>query len=220
MSHFTDWNEAKAEDHNRKVAASKQRFLERMGSSQPMVQPVIVQPGTPTVGYANFIPAEQPKTEMPNYSVSPFKDAPIRFDPESYRKDVLKIIINVEPMGAVRCNRSVRWKKTERQERYFAYKDQVRAAAEKAAKESPVPVPDKLRITAFIAMPDSWSNKKRSEMTGMPHRQRPDADNILKGVKDAIWQEDGAIWNESCKKFWCRKGDARLELELTYYRSK
>jgi len=56
-------------------------------------------------------------------------------------------------------------------------------------------------------MPQSWSKKKREQMHGQPHQQRPDLDNLLKALADAIYEDDCRIWNyRSISKRWGNEG--------------
>lgn len=45
-------------------------------------------------------------------------------------------------------------------------------------------------VVAFYQMPASWSAKKKAQMYGQKKRSKPDADNIAKGVSDALWPND------------------------------
>jgi len=59
----------------------------------------------------------------------------------------------------------------------------------------------------WVPMPGSWSKKKKREMEGQPHRSRPDLDNYMKSVWDALCKEDSHIWQiGSAEKRWSRLG--------------
>jgi Holliday junction resolvase RusA-like endonuclease len=57
-------------------------------------------------------------------------------------------------------------------------------------------------------MPDSWSKKKRVAMCGNPHQSRPDLDNLLKGLADAVYPEDDSMISSygSIEKVWAEHG--------------
>jgi Holliday junction resolvase RusA-like endonuclease len=55
-------------------------------------------------------------------------------------------------------------------------------------------------------MPDSWSNKKKEKMNGLPCKVKPDTDNITKGIKDTFSKNDSNIWKESAEKRWAYRG--------------
>lgn len=57
-----------------------------------------------------------------------------------------------------------------------------------------------------IAMPQSWSKKKRLEMCGKPHRSRCDLDNALKAFCDALLEQDCTIADVAARKRWAEQG--------------
>jgi Holliday junction resolvase RusA-like endonuclease len=68
----------------------------------------------------------------------------------------------------------------------------------------------------YIKFPDSYSKKKRAELAGQPHMEKPDIDNILKGLMDALLKDDKKVWKllGSPEKRWEDKAGVRIELEL------
>lgn len=95
------------------------------------------------------------------------------------------------------------WKKRPAVLKYRAFADLARECAGTKLKNI---LPDKIEIDVTIAMPASWSKKKRADMLHKPHRQRPDSSNILKAVEDALWKdEDSMIWSVSLEKMWGEK---------------
>ncbi len=115
-------------------------------------------------------------------------------------------IIHVEPMGAVRLSNRDKFKPTDAAKRYYAYKDRVRAKAPAFV------APYQVEVTAHIAMPSSWSKKKKALMCGKRHQVRPDRDNIGKGVQDALFDEDGMISDGTDRKRWAYEG--LLEIKI------
>jgi Holliday junction resolvase RusA-like endonuclease len=89
---------------------------------------------------------------------------------------------------------SDRWKKRDCVIRYRNFKDQCRAHG--------VNVPESASVEYTIPMPASWSQKKREQMRGKPHRQRPDLDNLDKALLDAVLTEDSHIWQLHSRKVW------------------
>ena len=59
-------------------------------------------------------------------------------------------------------------------------------AARAMAGRPPMDGPIRLTLKAVYAPPESWSKKKRAAAMGTPKETKPDADNILKLVKDAM----------------------------------
>jgi Holliday junction resolvase RusA-like endonuclease len=94
------------------------------------------------------------------------------------------------------------------------------AAVLKAGKPfllAPIEGPVRLRIVAYFEMPRSWSKRKKAQMDGQYHTQKPDADNVMKAVKDAL---DEVAWNDDCQvadvravKRWSRYGETFVKVE-------
>jgi Holliday junction resolvase RusA-like endonuclease len=56
-------------------------------------------------------------------------------------------------------------------------------------------------------MPKSWSKKKRKAMNLQPHESKPDLDNLLKGFKDALCENDSFVHTyDQIKKVWGERG--------------
>jgi Holliday junction resolvase RusA-like endonuclease len=55
-------------------------------------------------------------------------------------------------------------------------------------------------------MPNSWSEKKKQTMNGMPCEVKPDTDNITKAIKDTLRKNDSDIWYEKAEKRWAFNG--------------
>ncbi len=61
-------------------------------------------------------------------------------------------------------------------------------------------------------MPKSWSAKKKAAHEGEPHRQKPDLDNLVKAMLDALHDDDSHIWDGRFTKRW--SATPRIELTL------
>ena len=58
-------------------------------------------------------------------------------------------------------------------------------------------------------MPKSWSRKKREQLDGQPHLQKPDLDNLAKALLDAFYRDrdDAHVWRFSAiEKRWAEEG--------------
>ncbi len=68
-------------------------------------------------------------------------------------------------------------------------------------------------ITFIMPMPESWSKKKKRNADGKPHRlkTRNDIDNLTKGLLDALFQEDGHIWDIKITKKWGKAGEIWID---------
>ena len=111
------------------------------------------------------------------------------------------IINNVDPMGAVRQTRRDRWKKRPVVQRYHTYRDIIRLER--------IVIPQDVHLVNLrfeIAMPKSWSKKKRQAMLYQDHRQKPDTDNLTKAFLDAVCSEDKHVSRILEEKVWAAKG--------------
>lgn len=109
------------------------------------------------------------------------------------------MIYHIEPMAKPRMTRADKWKQRDCVLRYRAYKDEIRLRN--------VQVPEgNAHIMFVIPMPASWSNKKRDVMAGQPHQQKPDVDNLHKGLLDAVFLDDCRVWDHRVTKVWGEVG--------------
>lgn len=91
-----------------------------------------------------------------------------------------------------------KWAKRPAVMRYFAFRDEVRAAGMELCNGS--------TIVFHIPMPKSWSKKKRDAMRGEYHQQKRDLDNYTKGVLDALFEDDSHIADIRVIKRWADEG--------------
>lgn len=122
-------------------------------------------------------------------------------------------LFDVVPMGAVRMSQSDRWKTNpdhpdlnKRQRKavteYFAFKDALRIQAKSMGYE----LKTQIECVFMIPMPNSWSEKKKEKMNAMPCKVKPDIDNIIKGLMDALKDSDSNVWSIKAEKRWAYKG--------------
>ncbi|ATM78802.1 hypothetical protein CRN79_24540 [Serratia fonticola] len=101
----------------------------------------------------------------------------------------------IVPFPKPRMTQRDRWAKRPTVLRYFAFCDEIR--------HNRISLPESgYHVTFVLPMPPSWSKKKRAEMAGKPHQQKPDADNLLKALMDAIYNEDCSVWDVRVTKRW------------------
>ena len=127
--------------------------------------------------------------------------------------ETISFTVNGKSVGKPRMTRRDQWIKRPCVLRYRDYCDRIRSAA-----GSIPPNPDKIQVVVYIAVPKSWSKKKKAEMDEKPHRSKPDADNLLKAVVDGMFKEDSCIWSKLIEKFWCQPGEERTEIRVLYQR--
>lgn len=111
---------------------------------------------------------------------------------------MITLNIPVEPMGAVRMTGRGKFVNKNAQ-RYLAYKDFIKLHAQKQMKgqqlyEGAIVV----EIIFTMPIPKSWSKKKQKEaVVSMVHTKKPDIDNLVKGVFDALnktaWNDDNQV---------------------------
>ena len=121
---------------------------------------------------------------------------------------VRKITIPITAIGKPRMTQRDRWKQRPCVVRYREYCDQLREAVGRVECTGVV------NWTAYFPLPKSWSKRKKAELTGQPHQQKPDRDNIDKGILDALFAEDSGIHRGELIKLWDDGQGPRIELEI------
>lgn len=106
--------------------------------------------------------------------------------------------IHIVPMGKPRMTQRDRWAHRPVVNRYHAFCDELRLQFNGT-------LTDRVEINFYMPMPPSWSKKKRAMMSGAPHQQRPDIDNLLKAVFDALCAEDSHIYEVKASKYWAEE---------------
>ena len=101
----------------------------------------------------------------------------------------------VVPVPKPRMTQRDKWQKRPAVMRYRAFCDDLRAHK--------CTLPESGSHVIFhMPMPKSWSKKKRAEMLGQPHRQKPDVDNLTKAILDAVLKDDSGVWDMRTTKIW------------------
>ena len=109
------------------------------------------------------------------------------------------ILYAVTPCPKPRMSRRDQWKPSAAARRYFAFRDQVKVLR--------IIVPEcGWWIVFHLPVPASWSEKKKLSHIGRRHQQKPDKDNLEKGLLDAIYGDDCVVWDARVTKLWAREG--------------
>ena len=108
----------------------------------------------------------------------------------------------INPIAKPRMTRSDRWKKRPCVIKYWEYKDKLQELLNLYGPD----IDDVIKVKFGVPMPKSWSKKKKELMLEKPHQQRPDVDNLVKGVMDSLFQEDSHIHTIEAKKVWSDVG--------------
>lgn len=109
------------------------------------------------------------------------------------------MLYEITPVPKPRMTRADRWKKRPAVLRYFAFCDEVRLAGVKIPNAG-------AKLIFHLPMPASWSKKKQGNMAGTPHQKRPDLDNLIKALLDAVLSEDACVWQYEATKLWAKTG--------------
>ena len=84
-------------------------------------------------------------------------------------------------------------------------------------KLAPTEKPLKAKITAFFEVPTSYSKKKKKELIGQPHTNKPDIDNIVKIILDSLnglaYKDDKQIVKLEVEKLYGEEAKVVLEIE-------
>lgn len=71
-------------------------------------------------------------------------------------------------------------------------------------------LPAEVKMKLYIPVFKSYSNKKKERLIGSPHQQRPDIDNFVKAIFDALTEEDDYIYHVDAAKYWAKEGEGRI----------
>ena len=111
--------------------------------------------------------------------------------------------INIQPVAKPRMTRSDRWKKRPVVLKYWQFKDALKEKAEQKNWN----LSKDITIYFSIAMPKSWSKKKKKQMNKQPHKLKPDIDNLIKSVLDSLAEDDSYVYSVKAVKSWSEKGN-------------
>lgn len=117
------------------------------------------------------------------------------------------VIINVVPVPKPRMTQRDKWAHRTAVMKYWRYKDAM--AGYKYLLTSEFLMSHK--VTFCLPMPSSWSDKKKKEMEGKLHFVKPDLDNLLKGLWDAVLKKDQKQAKSSEEKIWSYDGRILFE---------
>ena len=126
------------------------------------------------------------------------------------------ISINIQPVAKPRMTRSDRWKKRPVVLKYWQFKDALKEKAEQKNWD----LSKDVTIYFSIAMPKSWSKKKKKQMNLQPHQQKPDIDNLIKSVLDSLAEDDSYVYSVNAKKYWSEKGNVWIinnQMLITFF---
>lgn len=121
----------------------------------------------------------------------------------------------IEPMGAVRMTRNGKFMRASTSshykstQKYLNYKNAIGLMVKSKFKGELLDGPLHVDILFKMPIPDSWSKKRKQEAIGRLHVKKPDIDNMVKGLFDAvnglIWVDDNRVAAVSAGKVYSDK---------------
>lgn len=139
----------------------------------------------------------------------------------------VSLLLNIEPKALARARASngrmyyTQAKQDEMNELSWAIQESIQESiVDKGLLKYWVDHSKKIEITLVfgIRLADSLAHKKRDEMSGKPHTQKPDLDNLIKNILDRgsgiLWSDDKFIYSISALKVWSKLG--YVEIGVNY----
>lgn len=114
------------------------------------------------------------------------------------------------PVGKPRMTRRDKWKQRPCVLRYRSWADEARLAMGRTTKLT-LTRPMCLEVVAFFEIPKSH----RKTIPGNYHAVKPDGDNILKSVGDALFHNDQMLVYQTVTKFWAGAEGAHIKMTLS-----
>ena len=134
----------------------------------------------------------------------------------------IRFTIHGDPIGKPRMTRRDKWARRPCVLAYRAWADKARYALRSAPASIGVYVDGQfvaglyeVSWIAFIAMPASWSKKKKDALRGQLQFGKPDRDNIDKAILDALFPDDRGVATGTLHKRWDDGLGPRIEIAVT-----
>ena len=122
------------------------------------------------------------------------------------------MLIDLSPFAKPRMTRSDKWKKRDVVQRYWKWKSQL--------QEFDIDFSHgEVGVIFYVPMPKSWSKSKKKLMNNTMHTQRPDIDNFIKALFDAVCEEDSHIHTIHAQKVWSYNGAIQVNNSKTKYKN-
>jgi Holliday junction resolvase RusA-like endonuclease len=118
---------------------------------------------------------------------------------------ILKGKTEIPTCSKPRMTQRDRWAKRPCVVKYYKFCDELRDAIDVVGLDVA-----RLDLVFHIQMAKSWSNKKKA------HRQKPDADNLLKAFADALLKDDSGVCDMRSRKMWT-DGPSFIEFAIYEY---
>jgi Holliday junction resolvase RusA-like endonuclease len=132
---------------------------------------------------------------------------------------MLTVVLNIEPRPAPRP-RVTRWG-AYNDPRYTAYKELIAKEIKQVMKISKLSIIKdaiSLNLEFHIAIPKSYTKKQKQDLIGKFKTSKPDIDNYIKGVMDALngvcWIDDAQVCQITAVKHYSHNGSIKINLSL------
>lgn len=129
---------------------------------------------------------------------------------------VVRFTVWHAPSGKPTMTRRDQWKVGEQArpcvQAYRNWADAIRAAADGVIW--PPVLQGRILVVSYLPIPPSYAKALSLELRGQPCHVKPDEDNIVKGIKDALFEQDSFIYDSRSVKYWDDGRSARAEVSL------
>lgn len=114
------------------------------------------------------------------------------------------MIYNICPVSKPRMTQRDKWEKRPATTKYWNFKDDIKNLGIKINLGGS-------HIIFHMPMPKSWGRSKRLKMIGRPHQVKPDIDNLMKALMDALYKNDSSVWDCRITKVWANDGKIEVK---------
>lgn len=112
---------------------------------------------------------------------------------------------NINPIGKPRMTQRDKWLNPPRKP-VLMYR-LAKHGMEAYSLQNGFKLKETVKVKFVLPMPESWSGKKKERTNGLPHQSKPDLDNLLKFIMDALLPEsDQLVHTIEATKVWGHEG--------------
>jgi len=129
--------------------------------------------------------------------------------------DSMHFFVAMEPPTATKQEAKV---KVGRDGKPRWYPSEAWAAAESKLRAHLEPHRPVKKMTGPVVLDVTWCFPKGEHVDGEPYVEKPDTDNLQKGLKDVMtelgwWVDDKQVWAEAVAKIYSRVPGIRIDIE-------
>lgn len=137
-----------------------------------------------------------------------------RVEPKVAMLPTKSFVVLGVPVAKPRQTRSDKWKRRPCVLKYRDWADKAREAMCHAMGTVSFTA-GRLDVVAYFPLRKGLSAKVIEGVRGSVHMSKPDADNVLKAVSDALCRNDQMIHDMSVRKRWDDGGGPRVEITIS-----